>query len=53
MAEDCPSEKGYRQISDAIYLLSNMLFALKRGGGSGRGGNGRGSAGRGSWRRPN
>ena len=25
MAEDCPSEKGFRQISDAMYLLSTML----------------------------
>ena len=54
MAEDCPSEKGYRQISDAMYLLSTMLPRSDKGrGGQGRGGNGRGGAGRGPWRRPN
>lgn len=53
MAEDCPSEKGFRNISDAIYLLSTMLPRSEKGrGGLGRGGGGRGGAGRGSWRRP-
>ena len=51
MSEDCPSAKGFRAISDAIYLLTNLLPRGKGGRSNGRGVAGRGGAGRGSWRR--
>jgi len=44
MADACPSEKGFRAISDAAALLSNMIPNRP---GRGRGGFGRGSFGRG------
>ena len=51
VADDCPSAKGFRAISDAVHLLGNMVPRGK--GAFGRGGGGRGGAGRaGSWRRP-